>query len=168
MRKPFGPRAVGELIPACLGEFAAKRGFAGGEILARWPLIAGEAIAAHARPVRLQWPPRGTATDPDAEGTSAVLHIRVEGAFALELQYEADRLVERINAYLGWRCVGGLRMRQGPVSSRPASRRPAPVALKPEAEDRLARSVRGVEEPGLSAALKKLGRGVLAKPVTRP
>jgi hypothetical protein len=162
MRKPFGPRAVGELIPACLGEFAAKRGFAGAEILARWQSIAGEAIAAHARPVRLQWPPRGTATDPDAEPPTAVLHIRVEGGFALELQYEAERLVERINAYLGWRCVGALRMRQGPVEQRPAQRRAAPATIDPEAERRIAALLSPVEDPALAASLERLGRAVLA------
>ncbi len=168
MRKPFGPRAVGELIPDCLGELSAKRGFAGAEILARWQSIAGEAIAAHARPVRLQWPPRGSATDPDAEPPTALLHVRVEGAFALELQYEADRLVERINAYLGWRCVGALRIRQGPVERRNAARRPTPVPLDSEDERRLAASVRDVEEPRLAASLEKLGRRVLARAVTRP
>jgi hypothetical protein len=168
MRKPFGPRPVGELIPACLGELSARRGFAGAEILARWQGIAGEAIAAHARPVRLQWPPRGGATDPDETPAAAVLHIRVEGAFALELQYEADRLVERINAYLGWRCVGSLRMRQGPVEARSAPRRSKPAPIDGEAERRLAASLAPVAEEPLAASLEKLGRAVLARRVTRP
>jgi hypothetical protein len=167
MRKPFGPRAVGELIPDCLGEFAAKRGFAGAEILARWPSIAGEAIARHARPVRLQWPPRGAAADPEEIPAAAVLHIRVDGAFALELQYEADRLVERINAYLGWRCVGALRMRQGPVEQR-APRPSAPSVVDAEAEARIAACLAPVAEEELAASLRRLGRAVLAKPVTRP
>ena len=70
--------------------------------------------------------PRGGA-DPDARPEPATLVVRVESAFALELQHLAPLLIERINAHYGWRCVGRLVLKQGPVraaqAGAPARRR---------------------------------------------
>jgi hypothetical protein len=162
MRKPFGPRPIAELLPGALGEAATKRGFAGAELLGRWPAIAGGDIARHTRPVRLQWAPRGEATDPDKPPPAAVLHIRVDGAFALELQYATEQLIERINAYLGWRCVGAIRMRQGPVHSG-ENGAPSLPPLPEDAARRLDASLGGVEEKVLANSLRRLGQAVLRR-----
>ena len=55
MRKFTGPRPVADLVPACLGPLAAKRGFAGAELVSRWAEIAGPEIAARTAPVRVQF-----------------------------------------------------------------------------------------------------------------
>ena len=54
--------------------------------------------------------------------------IRVEGAFALELQHLAPIVIERVNTYYGWRCIGKLVLKQGPVR-RAEKKRPAPPVL---------------------------------------
>ena len=53
--------------------------------------------------------------------------IRVESAFALELQHLAPVVIERVNAYYGWRCIGKLVLKQGPVR-RAEKKRPAAPA----------------------------------------
>ena len=66
------------------------------------------------------------ARDPDARPEPATLVVRVESAFALEMQHLAPIVIERVNAHYGWRCVGRLVLKQGPVRRRPT--RPAPRA----------------------------------------
>ena len=82
-----------------------------------WPEIVGAAIAAYARPIQLQWPPRGSKRDPDQAGAPAILVLRIDGAFALEAQHASPTIVARVNAHLGWRCVARLAFRQGPLPS---------------------------------------------------
>jgi hypothetical protein len=149
-------RAIAELVPRCLGEALAAKGFAGAEVLTRWPQIVGPELAAHSQPLEVKWPRRG-AGDAAARGP-ATLVVRVSGAFALELQQQAPVLIERINTYLGWGGIGRIRIKQGPVS-RPAPRARAPVPLDPAVEARLAARVAGVPDPRLAEALLRLGRG---------
>ena len=81
----------------------------------------------------------------------------------------ATQIIERINAVFGWRCVGKLRIRQGPIEH-PAAR-PAPVTpeLSPNAAKQLAADLDGIEDDGLRRALERLGRQVRgSKPVTAP
>ena len=85
--------------------------------------------------------PRGGA-DPDARPEPATLIVRVESAFALELQHLAPLVIERVNAHYGWRCVGRLVLKQGPVP-RPRPARPAPPELSPEDRVRLAEKTAG-------------------------
>ena len=91
----------------------------------------------------------------------ATLVVRVEGAFALELQHLAPIVVERINAHLGWRCVGRLALRQGPLERLPPARA-KPAAPSPAARAAAARAVEGIADPGLRDALARLGAGVLS------
>ena len=87
--------------------------------------------------------------------------MRVEGAFALELQHLAPVIVERINTRYGWRCVGRLALRQGPLA-RPQRPRPVP---KPDAAmlARAEASVAGIADDGLREALARFGAGVMAR-----
>jgi hypothetical protein len=77
------------------------------------------------------------------------------------LQHVSALVIERVNTHLGWRCIGRLLLRQGPIGiSRPAPRR-KPVddpAARAEAE----RSSADVEDEALRTALTRLGSRVLA------
>ncbi len=155
-------RSLGELAPAALGDALARQGFAGSEIVTRWPEIVGTELAPHCEPVRLAWPPRGPSSDPGRPREPAVLFVRVESAHALELQHMQAVVLERVNRYFGWACVGSLRFRQGPVTRRGQSARVRKVASD-AARGRVADAVRGVEEPALAAALARLGEAVAAE-----
>jgi hypothetical protein len=87
--------------------------------------------------------------------------VRVESAFALELQHLAPLLIERINAHYGWRCVGRLVLKQGPVP-RPRPARPALPELSSEDHARLAETTAGIAEEPLREALTRLGSAVVA------
>jgi hypothetical protein len=110
--------------------------------------------------MRLVWPRRD---DPDSSGT---LTVRVEGAYALELQHLAPQVMERVNRYFGWACVGRMAIRQGPVTRR--TRAPdLPVEPPAEVVTAVAETLGEFEDEGLKASLARLGALVKAG-VTRP
>lgn len=138
----------------------ARQGFSESDLILHWDDIVGERLAAASRPIKLQWPPRPPGRNPDAVPQPATLVVRVESGLSLELQHGAAQVIARVNAHLGWRCVGRLSFRQGPIE-RPeeaASRRraPSPAALAAAAE-----GVKGIGEDGLRAALVRLGAHVV-------
>ena len=157
------PKPLADLLDVCLGPALAAQGFASADIIAAWPEIVGPRLAAACQPIRIEWSRRGL-LNRDERPQPAMLIVRVEGAFALELQHVAPLLMERINAYYGWRCVGRIVLKQGPVR-RAAPLPPIKPALLGEAErQRIAAALDGVAEDGLRTALDRLGAAVLANP----
>lgn len=150
-------RTLAELVPGAMGDALAAQGFANGEIILRWPDIAGAELAERSEPVRMAWP-RGAKTE-GRDREPAVLHVQVEGAFALELQMQSPIIIERINRYFGWRCVGSIKPKQGPVGRKKTVPVP-PKPLNPEDEARIVSLTSGVEDSRLAEALQRLGRAV--------
>lgn len=159
-RKP-NARSLAQFVPKALGEALAKQGFASGEIVLRWPEIAGPDLARRSQPVKLVWPRQTGPKDEAPVRQPATLLIQVESAFALELQMQTPVLIERINRYFGWQCVGNLKLKQGTVSRRKPPM-PAEPRVTPAQEERISALVDGVEDSRLADALMRLGRGVSA------
>jgi hypothetical protein len=152
-------RSLAELVPGAMSEALAAQGFAGGEILLRWPDIAGPELAGRSEPIKLAWP-RGKGEARERE--PAVLHVQVESAFALELQMQSAVIMERINRYFGWRCVGAIKLKQGPVGrAKPAPTGPE-VQISSEEEARIAGLTSGLDDGRLAEALQRLGRAIAA------
>jgi hypothetical protein len=148
------PRPLADLIGRCLGDVFARQGFASGELVTHWPEIVGAEIAAHAEPLKLQWP-RGGADDAPEPAT---LVLRVEGPAAIEIQHLAPVILERVNRFLGWRAVGRVALRQAPLARRAA--RPARPAPDAAAAARIAAGLGGIDDADLRAALARLGAAV--------
>jgi hypothetical protein len=161
MRRPrLKARPLADLIDVCLGPSLAAQGFAASDVITAWPDIVGERLASFTQPLKIDWKRKLPHADPDARPEPAALVVRVESAFALELQHLAPLIVQRVNAHYGWRCVGKLVLKQGPVR-RTASSRPAPAPPLPEAERaRIADAIAGVDEEALRGALDRLGQAV--------
>ncbi len=151
MKTPFRrPTAqpLADLVGPSIAELCGKAGFSVVEVVTHWDEIVGPDLAPRSMPVRMQWP-RGS--EPEA----ATLVVRVEGAYAIELQYAAPVVIERINAYFGWRCVGRLALRQGPVPSRAVHvpfKAPASAAV-----EAVRRDLGAFEDEALAASLARLG-----------
>lgn len=154
-------RPLADLVGQCIAPVLAAKGFASTDIIVAWPEIVGERLAAFCEPVKMQFP-RRPAGAPDDAPEPATLIVRVEGAFALELQHLAPLIVERVNAHYGWRCVGRLSFRQGPLErNRDAPRRsfePDAAALA-QARERFC----DVQDEGLREALARLGAGIATR-----
>ena len=85
-RNVFGPRPVGNLVPALTRPAFRRRSPATTQILTDWATIVGPALAAVTIPRRLT-------------GTS--LTLACAGPIAMELQHMSSELAARINGHLG-------------------------------------------------------------------
>jgi hypothetical protein len=161
-------RPLADLVETCLSPALAAQGFAASDVIVAWPEIVGERLASFSCPSKVEWKRQSRPADPDARPEPAVLVVRVESAFALELQHLAPLVVERVNTHYGWRCVGRLVLKQGPVP-RP-SKRTGRTVLKPSEADRkrVGEAVEGIAEDGLRAALDRLGQAVAAAKTGQP
>ena len=155
MNKPAnkGARALRELLGTTLSEAFKQQGFASAELVTRWAEIAGPEIAAHAEPIKVQWP-RRIADAPPAPGT---LVLRVEGPAAIEIQHLTGVILERVNRFFGWQAVDRLALRQAPLAQRPKK---TSRAVDPEAAARVAETLSEVADEDLRQALGRLGAAV--------
>jgi hypothetical protein len=147
------PRPLAELVNRCLGETFARQGFASADVVTHWPEVVGPEIAAHAEPVKLQWP-RGDTETPEP----ATLVLRVEGPAAIEIQHLSGVIVERVNRFFGWRAVSRIALRQAPLARRGKS--VAAPAPDPAAAARVAAALPGIADDQLREALGRLGAAV--------
>jgi hypothetical protein len=152
--RPGGPgpvRSVGSFVAGLTRAAFAKYGFSAASLLTDWATIVGSDVAKYTEPERLKWPRQpGIYDETGAEERGrpgATLILRVDPGRALDVQYRARQLIERINAYFGYRAVAELRLVQAPMAAPrtvapdaarpPAPRKPAPVELAAIADTRL-------------------------------
>lgn len=173
-------KPLSELVDKCIAPALAAQGFAASDVVLAWPEIVGERLARHTEPMRVLWPRRHEGKQADSKRTGsasssrsaafkdarsqqpATLVVRVTGAFALELQHMAPVVIERVNAHFGWRCIGQLAFRQGPITRRTVTAIPE-RHLNEAQEQMVQQSVREITDDPLRHALENLGRAVLAK-----
>ena len=154
-RHKKNPVTAGSILRRATAAALRRRGFAEGEVIARWPDIVGPELAALTAPEKLQQR-RG-----DVAG--AVLHIRVAGAAAVELQHKAPMVIERINGFYGYRAVDRIKLLQGPL---PEPEKPREVASRPltGAESaKLTARTEATKSPDLRRALERLGTSVMGR-----
>ncbi len=155
-RRAGWPRPVAAALPKIAAKIVGRHGFAQGTLITDWGAIVGADLAAVSQPERLSFPP--------GKRVGGVLHIRVEGGVATELQHLEPLVLERINGHFGYGAVARLRLVHGPLPRRPERRKPAPDAAPDPArlatlDDMLA----AVEDPEGRAALDRLGTAILRR-----
>ena len=146
---------VGALLAGVVEPTLAARGLGQMSLIADWPVIVGADVARYAQPAQIQWPPRGGKQNP-AEAALATLVLRIDPAFALEAQHAAPIIVARVNAHLGWRCIGRIAFRQGPLAEARQPRRAGP-APSDAAQARAALLAEPIADDELREALTRLG-----------
>jgi len=151
-----GPKRASAFTPALTRPAFEKFGFPAAALLTDWAAIAGADIASFSAPERLKWPRRPD--DPEAvSGAGATLVLRVDGPRALELQYRLAQLIERINAYFGFRAVAQIRLYQAPLETS-ASHRPRPERITPRADRK--GLVNRIDDPRLRTALSRIAAAI--------
>src|SRR4051812_8525567 len=153
MNKPRGARPLSDLLGATLSDAFRQQGFASAELVTRWTDIVGPEIAAHAEPMKVQWP-RAVGNQAPEPGT---LVLRVDGPTAIEIQHLAGVILERVNRFFGWQAVDRLALRQAPLSRRERKTVKPP---DPEATARVAAMLLEVGDEELRQALARLGAAV--------
>jgi hypothetical protein len=161
----FGVKVVGSFLPGLTRKAFEKYGFSTATLITDWAAVAGADLAACSVPERLKWPHRPERTEEDAAPTGrrdaktrqgATLVLRVDGARALDVQYKAGQIIERINAYFGYAAVAQLRIVQAPIGA--ATSVVPPATGKPAAP--LTQEVAHIADPGLRDALARLGANI--------
>ena len=151
---PVSAKPLSVLLSDVFSDAYAKQGFAARELVTRWAEIAGQEIAAHSEPLKMQWP-RPVEGQPQEPAT---LVLRVEGPMALEIQHSSDVILQRVNRFFGWSAVGKLALRQAPLSRRDRPSRPRPPDPKEVAD--VAKTLNSVEDEALREALARLGAAI--------
>lgn len=158
-------RAVGSYLPGLTRAAFAKYGFSAAALLTDWATIVGADLARYTEPERLRWPRQPAVydeTDADDRGRpGATLVLRVEAGRALDVQYRSRQLIERINAYFGYRAIADLRLVQAPMAARPAvnSAKPPEPAPRPPLPVDLA----AIADAGLRAALEHMAHAIVMR-----
>jgi hypothetical protein len=136
-----------------------RHGFAYGEVLSQWDAIVGDKLAQHVRPLRIKWPKQAHS----AQKYGGVLVVRAEPGFALELQYETPRLIERLNGYFGYGAISGIKITQGAFGRGSPKERLESPPLPPQESARLEERLAGIADQGLKDALVRLGTGLKSR-----
>jgi hypothetical protein len=164
-RKPLNSsaRAAGSFIPKLAAKAFERYGFHSAEIMTAWARVAGADIAAFTEPERIKWP-RGHAAQDNGDGSgaseAATLVLRVDPARALDIEYRAGEIIDRINRYFGYRAIARLTIVQAPVTRTAA----ANATLSADGETALPPApVSAVADPGLKNALERLWTGIAAE-----
>jgi hypothetical protein len=153
-------RPMAALLPGLTKRALGKQGFAAASLITDWQQIVGAELAASTAPIKLAFP-RG-------ERTGGTLHLHVSGGgAALELQHMETQIIERLNAHLGYAAVTRLKLVQGGrqkrrVATGETPTRTAPIQIDPAACP-AREAIAEIGEPGLRAALERMGASVAAR-----
>jgi hypothetical protein len=174
-RRGVAARSIGAFVPRLTKPAFEKFGFSAATLITDWATIVGPDFARYTAPERLKWP-RRVEMAPDEVGggagtrTGATLTLAVEAGRALDVQYKAQLVIERINAYFGYRAVSELRLlqvadigrRDGAMASPSAQ-----LAREPLPREVIGRElpVAGVEDEALRAALERMAAGLVSRKV---
>ncbi len=130
----------------------ARYGFGQSELLSNWPVIAGDDMANICKPEKIKWPRRN---DP-AEKGGGTLVLRASPGRSLDVQYQAPKLINRINQFFGYEAVVALKVMHatdGPAEGHVRPRQATPTA------DILAK-VATITDTELQQALARLGANI--------
>ena len=164
MRWKPASRSLADLAGEVMAPLAERHGLATAQIILRWQELAGPGLAHATRPLRIQWPRRGDTPEDRAappRRIGATLVIACESALALDLQFAAPALIERVNLLFGWQAVTRVSIRQGPVDRKPA---PAVPAIPPQAPRHMVSGLDALDNDDLRRALGRLAAGVASRP----
>ncbi|MFQ5534070.1 MAG: DUF721 domain-containing protein [Sphingomonadales bacterium] len=152
-------RRASSLLGRAMSPALRRQGFAASEVVSRWPHIVGPVLAANCLPERLAYSA--------GENSDGTLHVRVAGAFAIELQHLEPLVIEKINTYYGYRAVGRLKITQGPLPARPGPRKRPASVLDPAQTTEIETAVADTHDDRLRESLTALGRAVFDRATNR-
>ncbi len=153
-RRSKGFQSVAQLTPNALKQAGAKRGFAEARLLTHWNEIAGEALAAICRPIKVSYAGR-------TASLGATLVLAADGARGPEIDAQKPRIIERVNSYYGYRAVSRISIDQSRSPSRMQGFAEPAAAF--EGPKPAPRPVEGVTDERLALALGRLGANIKSK-----
>lgn len=147
---------LARLVPPLARKAYRARGFASDEAIARWRDIVGDELAGVAVPIRLRFR-RGSRRE-------GVLELRVDPAYATQVQHRSEQILERLNTYFGYRAVAALTLVQGLIAEiRPHRHENQDTPQPPDSlvAARAERLANRVEDDKLRSLLRRWGAEIL-------
>lgn len=159
-------KTVGSFVPGLTRKAFEKYGFSTASLITDWEKIAGAKFAAFTAPQRLKWPQLPGSRDAASDGSSSrpgvTLLIKVDPSRALETEYASQQIIDRINAYFGYRAVAEIRLIQAPITEAPRSAQ-RPVRSATAAHSQPPPVLDDIPDKGLSAALARMYAGISSR-----
>ncbi|MXU64844.1 DUF721 domain-containing protein [Oceanomicrobium pacificus] len=154
---------TGALVGKRIRGATEKRGFSELRLLTHWTEIAGPDLSRIARPVKVSYA---------RDGFGATLTLLAHGAYGPELDMQLPAIRDKVNACYGYNAIARVRVTQ--TSSHGFAedqagfdgappRRPSAPEPDPERLQALDKDLSELSDPGLKAALERLGRNILAR-----
>lgn len=168
MPRRRGLQAAAAVVARTAGPILKKGGLSEARIVTDWHEIVGSVIASATSPDRLSRPPKS------APG-SGVLHIRVSGPVATEIQHLTPQIIERVNGYFGYQAIDRIHLIHAPTHSRNAVRQQMNTARKnrrikdvPAARlEEIETATANIQDDDLRVALRRLGTAIHKRTATR-
>ena len=149
-------KAASRLINKILDPVMAKRAGVSTALLTAWPEIVGEDLAATSMPLKVQWKHQHFEDDVFEPGT---LQVAAEGMSALHLQHQTGQVIDRVNAFMGYRAIARIKLVQRPVETAKPKKRQRPMT---EGQKRKVEKLTNtIEDDELKAAMKRFGESVM-------
>ncbi len=156
--RTFKTKSIADLASKINSRAFRRYGFAKSDIVLHWKEIVGEILARSSLPERLAMP-RETEKE---EGKAGVLHIRVEGSFAPEMQHLEPLVIDRINSYYGFRAVGRLVFHHGHLEQTHRAGKYVLPILSDSQKQELNLLLKGIKDDKLRQSLFNVGAEIMA------
>lgn len=127
-----------------------------GKLISEWGSIAGAEIASKAVPVEIKY------SKDSRDKNKAILHIAVNSADSLDISYQKNLLIERLNIFFGYPAIKDIKIIHNKTTLL-SSRKGKKTILKnfsEEEEKTLDKKLDKIEEKDLKIALKNFGKAI--------
>jgi len=114
--RKFTPVSISDSLKEINQKFLYKFGKLDYTINAKWGNIVGNFFINHTEPLKITSIPRSK----DDQGDiiyDKFLHVSVSPAAALDFQHFQDKIVEKINSYLGYKAIKGIKIHQNKLKN---------------------------------------------------
>jgi len=163
-RRKRGFEAASGLMRDQIRAAGESRGFAVARLLTHWPEIAGTAMAAITRPVKVGY---------GREGMGGTLTLLTTSANAPMVQMDLPRLKEKVNAVYGYNAIARILLTQTAATGfaeGQAQFLPAATVQKPPDPQIMAEAARTaapIHDDGLRKALEAMAQNILSRNISK-
>ena len=159
VRRTYKTSSLADLAATVNNRAFRRFGFAKSDIHIHWAEIVGPVLSKSSLPERLVMP-----RNPEEEGNNpGILHIRVEGSYAPEMQHLEHLVIDRINSYYGFNAINRLIFHHGIIDKNITEQKYQPPILSDSQENELNLLLKDIKDDDLRKSLFKIGSEILGR-----
>lgn len=159
------PRSISTVVPKLTKKAFGQKSGLFGKLLTNWTDIVGNGMASRIKPAELQYQTQ-TKNGEKTQKIVVALYVR-DGGTALEIQYQTQQLIEKINMFLGYNAVCDIRFVQAPEqfcadTGRAGYSEPVIPEKSKQTVEHMMENI-DIEDEELKKALQELGEYIITK-----